>query len=274
MHTSYLRFRDHLYLKVSLITLALAIVLYWATRPPGGGNGGTAYGYTLGALSAALILWLMALGLRKRTYTAGGVMLREWLSAHVYLGLLLVLLVPLHSGFQLGANVHTLAYALLCIVVVSGIAGVVLYGAVPRQITANRTGEKLAALVEQVETLDDECRGAAASLPDDLAEIVVASIESTRVGGSLTQQLRGRDSATRFALERVRERTGRVGDEHREHLKRLVGLLAAKQDLITRIERDVRLKALLDLWLLIHVPVAVATVAAVVVHVWVVFFYR
>ena len=57
-------------------------------------------------------------------------------------------------------------------------------------------------------------------------------------------------------------------------MKQLVSLLALKQELLERVERDVRLKALLDLWLLIHVPVAFATLAAVSAHVFIVFFYH
>src|SRR5207245_11306630 len=82
---SYLRHREYLYLKLSLFSLAAAIVAYVASRPRGGGNGGTWLGYTLGVISAGLIVWLMLLGLRKRSYQAGGVMLSEWVSAHVYL---------------------------------------------------------------------------------------------------------------------------------------------------------------------------------------------
>ena len=274
MHQSYLRHRDYLYLKLSLFSLAVAIVAYVVSRPRGGGNGGTWLGYTLGVISAGLIVWLMLLGLRKRSYQAGGVMLREWLSGHVYLGLLLIVLVPLHSGFQFGWNVHTLAYVLMCVVIASGIAGVILYGAVPSQITENRAGEKLASMLEQLQTLDSECKTTAAGLPDEFAEAVVYSVDNTRIGGSFSQQLRGGDPATRSALARVRAKAQEVGEEYRTQVKQLVSLLALKQELIERVERDVRLKALLDLWLLIHVPVAFATLAAVSAHVFIVFFYH
>ena len=274
MHQSYLRHRDYLYLKLSLFSLAVAIVAYMISRPSGGANGGTWLGYTLGVISAGLIVWLMLLGLRKRSYQAGGVMLREWLSGHVYLGLLLIVLVPLHSGFQFGWNVHTLAYVLMCVVIASGIAGVILYGAVPSQITENRAGEKLASMLEQLQTLDSECKTTAAGLPDEFAEAVVFSVDNTRIGGSFSQQLRGGDPSTRSALARVRAKAHEVGEQYRGQVKQLVSLLALKQELIERVERDVRLKALLDLWLLIHVPVAFATLATVGAHVLIVFFYH
>jgi hypothetical protein len=52
---------------------------------------------------------------------------------------------------------------------------------------------------------------------------------------------------------------------------RLVGLLAFKQGLLSRARRDVRYKALLDLWLLVHVPLSIGALVAVAAHVLAVF---
>ena len=56
--------------------------------------------------------------------------------------------------------------------------------------------------------------------------------------------------------------------------RKLVELLARKELLLKQIRRDVRFKGLIDLWLLVHVPFAFATTAAVIVHVFVVFWYH
>ena len=58
-------------------------------------------------------------------------MLLGWLSAHVYLGVVLVVVATLHASFQAGWNVHTLAYVLMLFVVLSGIYGVIMYARVP-----------------------------------------------------------------------------------------------------------------------------------------------
>src|SRR3546814_7069282 len=86
-------------------------------------NGGSWYGYTLGTIGAGLILWLTALGYRKRKMTNDYWSLTAWTSAHVYLGLSLMVVGTWHTGFQLGWNVHTLAWALMMPVILS-----VLYG--------------------------------------------------------------------------------------------------------------------------------------------------
>lgn len=274
MHESYLKHRQYLYLKAAAAFLAVSILAYIFLSPPTGGNGGTWVGYTLGTISALAIIWLMWFGIRKRSYSAKGMMLREWLSAHVYLGLALLLLVPLHSGFQFGMNVHTLAYALMCIVIVSGIVGVRFYADVPTEITENREGEKLSLLIEQLATMDAECKSAASGLPDALARAVLRSTDETRIGGSIRQQLFRKDPATRQALATVRTESHDVSPADREKAKQIVGLLAAKQQLLDRIELDVRHRALLNLWLIFHVPMAFATIATVAAHVVIVFYYR
>src|SRR3546814_14908394 len=53
-------------------------------------NGSSWYGYTLGTVGAGLILWLTALGYRKRKMTNDYWSLKAWTSAHVYLGLSLM----------------------------------------------------------------------------------------------------------------------------------------------------------------------------------------
>jgi len=278
VHESYLKFGNYRYLKLSLSILVLSVLAYLFLSPATGANGGTAVGYSLGGLAAAIMLWLMALGVRKRRYRARGRMLREWVSAHVYLGLLLVLLVPLHAGLQLGGNIHTLAYVLTCAVVVSGIFGLILYGTVPKAMTEQQSGgEKLSILFEQVGNLDLECKAVADRLPDTFAQAVLLSVEGTRIGGSLRAQFghgrrwRGVDKA----LEIVRKAAaGEMDDQLYDRVKALVSLLAQKRQLVESIRRRLRFKALLDFWLVVHVPLAFASIAAVAVHVWVVFYYR
>src|SRR3546814_8954238 len=57
--------------------------------------------------------------------------LKAWTSAHVYLGLSLIVIGTWHTGFQLGWNVHTLAWALMMLVILSGLYGVIAYATLP-----------------------------------------------------------------------------------------------------------------------------------------------
>lgn len=270
---SYERFR---WLKVTLALLACSGLAYVAANPVGQRAGDTVVGYTLGTISAVLIVWLTWFGVRKRSYRAAGAPLRGWLSAHVYLGAALLLLVPLHSAFQFGVNLHTLAYVLLSMVIVSGVVGVAYYTSVPERMTENRPGEKLAALLEHIAELDAECRGMAEALPDAFAKAVRVSIDETRLGGGLFRQLSGRDPScgTARALETAAREAADLEGSGRATVQRLLEVLSLKRSLVARVRRDIRYKALLELWLLFHVPLAIATLVAVAAHIVVVFLYR
>ena len=273
---TFLAYEDFRYLKAALGLLALAFVAFGLDAPPGGRSGSTWAGYSIGAVCVGLLVWLMWLGIRKRDYAATGAPLRGWVSAHVYLGTLLLFLVPLHSAFEFGLNVHSFAYGLLCVVVFSGILGVTFYSLVPTSMTLNRNNITLDAMLERIAEIDSECREAAEGLPDYYAQTVVVAIDETRIGGSLQEQLFWKDGecGTTRALERLRTSDVQLADDAKAQERKLVELIARKHLLLGQIRRDVRYKALLDLWLLVHVPFAFATCAAALVHVFVVFWYH
>lgn len=277
MHDSYLRYRNGRWAKGAAGLLALALVVYIANPAATHRNGDTPAGYGLGIAAAALMLWLTWFGARKRRYVPGGAPLRGWLSAHVYLGATLLLLVPLHCAFRFGWNLHTAAYVIMSAVVVSGLVGVAIYALVPERMTQNRPGERLAALFEQVGAFDADCVASAATLPTHIAAAVAHAIDATRVGGSAWRQVFGGDPCgpTTHALTIVQSaltRDTRATDL--PMLQHLLETLAAKRTVLLRLQRDIRLKALLDVWLVLHVPLAFASLAAVAAHVAVVLYYR
>lgn len=274
---AFWRHRRARYLWWSLLGSLAATSLYAWHDPVGGRSGRTVVGYALGGGAAALMLWLAWFGVRKRSYYASGAPLRGWLSAHVYFGLALPFLVLLHCAFRLGWNVHTFAFVLLLLVAISGIAGVVAYGILPDRITHNRGGRRFESLFEEVASLDQEVGAVASQLPDRFSRAAARAIEETRIGGSAWRQLRGRDPhcATARALQEVlaAEKAANPVEPERSRVVQLIELLARKDALLDVVARDVRQRALLELWLWFHVPLSVAALVAVAVHVFVVFYY-
>lgn len=273
---TFLEYKNYRYLKLALGVLLLSLVAFAIDDPPGGRSGSSWTGYGLGTIAALIIAWLMWIGIRKRDYKSTGAPLRGWVSAHVYLGTSLLFIVPLHSAFEFGMNVHTLAYVLMCVVVFSGILGVAFYALVPISMTRNRNNITLDSMLARIAEIDSECRLAAEGLPDYYASAVVTSIEETRIGGSLASQLSGRDDdcGTTRALRRLRTSEVPLEGDAKAQERKLVELIARKELLVKQIRRDVRFKGLLDLWLIVHVPFAFATCAAVIVHIFVVFWYH
>jgi hypothetical protein len=274
-HASFLVYRRFRCLKAALLLSLASVVAYLAWEPPGGHDGGTWLGYALGTIGALLIVWLMLLGVRKRRYGPGSWSLKGWLSAHVYLGLSLLVVATLHAAFEVGLNVHTLAYALMVAVILSGIVGVFAYARLPRLMTENRMGQSLNAMALAMLELDRQCVDLALGLSDDYVREVQRSREETRLGGSLRRQLSGRDPkcGTTLALARVRELARDAPPAMSERAAALVVALGRKQEIVQRARRDLRIKALMDLWLSFHVPLSFALLAALIAHVVAVFFY-
>jgi hypothetical protein len=275
-HYSILEYARFRWFKAAVaLSVACAAVYLWHD-PPLKPHGGTWLGYTLGTIGAVLILWLLWYGVRKRRYRSTVGTVQGWLSAHVYLGSALVVVVTLHTGFELGWNVHTLAYVLMLAVVFSGIYGVVVYLRVPGAMTDNLGEDSLDSLVLRIADLDREMREKALSLPDALFALVDGSIARTRLGGGFLRLVSGHDpQCPTAAAVRDWPRVAKgMASKVAAHLdKDVYGLLLQKQQMLERARRDLKHKAVLDLWLYFHVPLAFMLLAALVAHVVAVFIY-
>ena len=274
-HRSILEYANFRWFKAAAFLAIAACVVYIAWEPPVKHYGGTWLGYGLGTVSAALVLWLLYYGVRKRSYRSNAGTVQGWLSAHIYLGTALLVVATLHTGFELGWNVHSLAYGLMVAVVLSGFYGLFVYAHVPRAMTANLGEDTLDSLLLQISDLDRGMREKALSLPDDLLALIDASVTRTRLGGSALRLLSGRDPAcpTLAAVTRWPALAKRLTGEAALVDKDVYGLLVQKHELLQCARRDLRHKAILDLWLYVHVPLAFALLAALVAHVIAVFIY-
>ena len=272
---SFLVYRDFRYLKFAFATVGGSLVWYVFDHPRGGPSGSSWLGYTLGTVGALIIVWLMWFGIRKRSYGPGHWRLEAWLSAHVYFGLALLVIVTLHTGFRFHYDVHTLAYVLMVLVIVSGLLGVYVYVRYPRLMTESRHGTTLRVMLLEVADLDRRSREACVDLSDEFARAVEISHEHTRIGGSLSRHLRGSDPhcGTTRALAQVAELAKSAPPERLEAVSRLLMALGRKQSLVAQIRRDLRYKALMEAWLYLHVPLSFALLAALVAHIVSVFFY-
>jgi hypothetical protein len=121
----------------SLIVAALAVVWYVASsigRPDWLG-GSSAPGFTFGVVGGLICLFEFLLWPRKawlRTWRIGR--LTSWMRAHIWLGLLAVPLLVLHSGFRWGGLLSTLTMALFLIVIASGVWGLVVQQFLPSRL--------------------------------------------------------------------------------------------------------------------------------------------
>jgi hypothetical protein len=273
-HESFLVYARFRYLKIACAAASVSLLLYLVDSPYGSRYGGSWAGYTLGTAGALLILWLMWFGYRKRLYLKDQGNLVAWLSAHVYLGLSLLVIATLHTGFHFGWNIHTLAYVLMCLVIASGAFGVFSYVRYPRVMTENRRGATMPQMLSRIATLNDQLRTAALSVDDRTAALVECAVATTSIGGSFWRQLSGHypNCATAAAVTGIAEIPMNATPELAVAMRQLGVLLDEKGQLLTPARQDIRYKAMMDIWLYFHVPLSFALLAALLAHVVAVFY--
>jgi hypothetical protein len=277
-HETFLRHAGLRWLKVAVVLNVAAIAAFWWAFQPGfhlQHAGGTWLGYTLGTIGVLIILWLTSIGIRKRAMTSGHWSLKAWVSAHVYLGLSLVIIVTLHTGFQFGWNIHTAAYFLMLAVVGSGILGVIAYMYLPASLSEARGDLTKKQMIEIILSLDRRILEAAQPLDRAQAQAVRLSLDKTILVGSLIQRLTNSygGCGNRRAIARVAKLKRSASGAPGEALERISGLLARKQEVLTTARRYTRIRALLEAWLYIHVPMTFALLAALTAHIVSVFFF-
>lgn len=269
---SFLTYRHGRWFWITASALAVLTGCYLWDQPLGGRNGGTVFGYTVGVLSAALIFYLMWFGVRKRSYRARRTTLQGWLSAHVWIGIGLSFAVLLHSGFQLGLNVHSLAYLLMVITIVSGIWGAINYRTLPYQTPSNRGAASLGQLLEQFDQvgglIQEEQQGKSAAIAT-----LVAQLNPPKTPSPWGALLLGGCEVV-LSPERAAAALQQVPEDEVEAGHRLIEQIDRRFELLHQLNREMRAQALLKLWLYFHVPLAFATVVALLIHIFVVFYYR
>lgn len=303
-----LEYRRYRYLKGSLLLSALAILAYSIHHPNIHAFGGTWLGYTLGFISTAIIIWLLGYSFHKRMIppqtepvgiknrkifanllgkiglgSMGGMQamqkpatLQGWLSAHVYFGLSLVVLVTLHTGFRIGWNIHSFAYVLMLLVIITGIYGTYSYIRFPYLISANLGNETRDDLILQISELDEQAFRQSLHLTDEIRNIVLNSKEHTKIGGSLTEQLSGeyrKQCPTHDAIEKLCTMAHSFEQEQFTYFRNVHETLVRKELLLKRARTDVMFKAKMDLWSHLHIPLAISFFTALLIHIFSIYFF-
>lgn len=297
MHQTILQYRNFRFAwwALSLIVASvLVFVSHGDFQPP---NGGTWQGYVLGSVGLLLIVWLTALGVAKRSYGKRNV--QAWTSAHVYLGVALLVVASLHSSLQLGFNVHSLAYVLMCTVIGSGMVGLYFYLRYPRQMAESRHHRSRQQLFGELNELNQQAQALANRCHANVRTAVETAVARTSIGGGLLDQLFARDHSTveLFSGDDESESEGQGRKVLKNYdqqalvdyiakciprarkqgeagnLQNLLEIVCRRQTVIAQLRRDITFAARLKVWLWLHIPLSVALLVALALHILAVFFY-
>ena len=267
-------YKNYRYFKLAVVIIMIAFTAFMLFEPAVGHYGGSWLGYTLGTVSAALVLLMGWYGVRKRRYRSSGSS-QGWLSAHIYLGTALTVTATLHSGLHFGINIHSLTYALLLIVVVSGFFGNYAYMIYPRLMTENMGEDSLDGLLSRIAETDKLARQIAITMPDDINFAVDRACRETYIGTSLMEQLKGYQAncPTAMAVQKLTVLGKGLPAEQRKLYRELYSIMVRRQSLVMRTRQDLMYRARLGFWLYFHTPFAVALLVAMVAHIIAVFLY-
>lgn len=268
IRSGFLEFSGFRYLRAAVALAVASIAAYVWHEPPLGPRGDTWLGYTLGTLGAILILWLLLIGMRKRSYRSRLGTVQGWLSAHVYLGLALFVVATLHTGFEFGWNVHTLAYTLMSLVIASGVWGTIVYARNPALMGGLLEGKTLVEHGQILNELDSRSRTLASSLSPEIREAIDRSAQAPIVRGLL-----GRLGAPMQRSCPTRRAVDLLEPIKSEEVQNLYALQYERMMQLAKIRSFLRVKTWTNLWLLFHVPLSIGLLASLSAHVLSVFYY-
>ncbi len=267
-----------------------------------GPRGSSYRGLAFGIAAAALMLFEAALNLRKRVPTLAIGRAETWLQAHIWLGLLTVLLVFFHGGFRFGGWLTTLLMIVFLLMIASGVVGIVLQHTMPkfmrRYLRYETVYEQIPHVVERLRV--DAYEVAASVCGADIlpkgtwereeVEAVQSDYRKARRGGGRRRPAREPAGESEPLLNLYREVQRYLASDDpknpladpdqaksmvegiTQHLPEPLKPEAQRLGEIAHERRDLamqsRLHGWLHGWLLLHVPLTAALFVLLGAHVW------
>lgn len=258
-----------------LLLIATGASYFWYQQrefPHGGSTMGLAYGI----IGFFLCFLLAFFGVRKRWYKSTLGTLEQWMQSHIYLGILALIILILHTGLRFNDAIAVTTLVLVAIVVGSGILGAILYVTVPRLLTeveSNLTVEEISEQLNQLaKNMARMASGRSAPFQRIHDELMRESSPRGLAGWRLLLSRLGRRKKQFEAGEWTRL-LALVPKEEQEELRQLLVVSRQRKELLLRLVYQQRYKNVLEFWLYIHVPFTVALLAFAILHVIAVFYY-
>lgn len=257
---------------VLLIGVVGTFIWSWRREFP---HGGSVVGLSFGTAGYLLILLLAYYGIRKRAYRSTFGTLEQWLQSHIYLGLLVLVLLTLHTGWRFNDMVAVTTLVLCVIVVFSGIAGAILFVTVPRLLTEVESNLTVDEISQQLNQLGRNMARVASGRSAPFIRIYEGLVGESTPGWLagwrlLFARLRKKRSQTASDWSKL---LALVGKEEQDQLRQMLVLSRQRKELLMRLMYQQRYKNILEFWVYIHVPVTIALIVMGTVHVVAVFYY-
>lgn len=256
-----------------LVFFLAAVLLGWSHREDGWVDPEYGLGYALGIIGGSMMLLLLAYPLRKRATKllrpAGSV--GFWFRFHMLLGLMGPLAVLYHSRFTFGSLNSAMALGAMIVVASSGLVGRFLYSRVhrgysDRKLELRALKQEMDGLLEVLETgglSHEEIRERVQPFED-------AAVDAGGAFWSSAGAVIGLGMRTRSAERRLLKSLARNKDSRAAELSQTAAHFFQAS---RRAAEFAFYDRLLRLWHLLHLPLFILLVAAVVLHIVAVHMY-
>lgn len=269
MQESFISHRNYLWFWTILgLTLGM-IAWYLLDNPVGGRSGSTYFGYGSGIFSAIAILILMWFGIRKRSYSAHIVSLKGWLAFHIWLGLSLLIVVPLHADFEFGCNLHSMAFYFLAFVVISGILGTYFYRVLPLETISNRGAGAITKRKQDLESLTAQLQKDFDNQPPEYGSIL-RSLDKDSDQFCMFKCFANNE----FDQAQAAQALSKIPDSNRLPAMEIISRMAKKRELQSGLRKESRVLFWLKAWLFVHIPCSIVLVVLVLIHIFSIFYFR
>jgi Ferric reductase like transmembrane component. len=256
-----------------LLLVATSALYFWYARSefPHGGSG---FGLAYGIAGFLLILLLAFFGIRKRWYRSNFGTLEQWMQSHIYLGLLVMVILLLHTGGRFNDKIAVSTLILTGIVVASGAFGAILYVTVPRMLTEVESNLTVVELSDQLnqsaKQMSRIASGKSAPFQRIYNELIREGVPGWLAGWRLLLSRRKKQGPAGGDWGNL---LGLVPKEEQEELRQMLVVSRQRKELLLRLMFQQRYKNILEAWLYLHVPFTIALLLFAVLHVVAVFYY-
>jgi hypothetical protein len=264
--------RHFAWMWITVVAMGVLAGVYFLDHPIGGRNGATRLGYIYGGIASAGILFLMWYGVRKRySYRRGTGKLKGWLGPHVWIGVALAALVPLHSGFNIGFNVHSVPYLIMLLTIASGTWGAFAYVRLPSEMEARREGVTVRGCIEQIDKVTREITTMGKDRSPEFHRVIEAMVKPLEP--SFFQLLLRRPYRA-MTKDEISAQLATLPKEEYPLGLQLTALASRRIHVGNQMVDEAGIVVQMRAWLYFHLPLSFGCVAAVLVHVFWVLFYR
>jgi hypothetical protein len=264
------------WLKVFVLLSVVFIVGYIALWLFDEVTPGNFWGLTFGTIATVLFFAVGLYGVRRRTMNMSSKLkfgtANTWLQIHLYGGALFLLLMLMHTTFSLPQSAFNWwLWGLSVWVVLSGLAGVALQKWIPEVLSSTLS---LEIRTDRVDELVNELRAKAEALmansPTAIRDYYERNIASEMaqpiVRPSFYKDITGGIQTKIKQMEYLKQF---LSDEDKKKLDNLEVIYRSKLEC----DAHYTLQKPLRLWLMAHLPVSIALLALVLIHLFLVYYY-